>query len=115
MREPTYQEMFDEARCIHMERQAEQLMRISDEIELDGVNTTANSARVNQARLRTENRRWLMERLHPERFGKVTKHDIDMNTTVNHAEELDKARKRNEKSAALRNKLLGEAENPTIH
>jgi len=115
MREPTYSEMFDDARQIAMEAYADDLIRLGSEIELDAVNTTANSAKVNKARLQSDNIRWLMERLHPKRFARTTKQEIDLHTTVDHAAELGKARKRKQESAVLKEKLLAEAANQTVH
>lgn len=113
--EPHYSEMFDDARQIAMEAYADDLIKEVDNIELDGQNTTANSAKVNKARLKSDNLKFLMERLHPKRFGRTTKQQIDLHTTVDHAAELGKARKRKEGAAALKTKLLEEAGSVTVH
>lgn len=104
--DPYYRELYKEARQVAAEKMADDIVELCDNVELDGVNTTANSAKVNHARLQVTTRQWLMSKLHHERFGERIKQDIDSKVTVDHVEELDKARKRKELAAKERDQIL---------
>ena len=104
-RDPAIRQMYHEARRISMEEMGDDILRISDNVNLDGTTTTANSAKVNLARLQVAARQWLMSRLSRGRFGDRVTEDIEIAVHTDHATELDKARIRKEK-AIEKKKLL---------
>jgi hypothetical protein len=99
MRDSIVKEMYDEAQKIRMEGMADDILEISDNGETD---RDAGTGRVNHEvvardKLRTDNRKWLMARLHYKRFGDRLQTEQEIKLVVDHASRLTAARKRKEK------------------
>lgn len=105
MKDPIVKEMYDDAQKIRMEGMADEIIEISDAGENDVLPTgRVNHEVVARDKLKTDNRKWLMARLHWKRFGDRLQTEQNVNLVVDHAGRLDAARKRKEKV------ILGRAE-----
>lgn len=65
-----------------------------------------NSALVNLAKARISARQWHMSKFYHAKFGERVKQEIETKITVNHAEALDKARKRKEAANKKKKDIL---------
>jgi hypothetical protein len=107
LKDPVIGEMYEEARTMQMEGMADQIIAISDssgqdEIETESGHTKVNHEVIQRDRLRVDTRKWIMSKLHHKRFGDRIQQDIDMNVTVDHAGQLEDARRRKEALHKLR-------------
>lgn len=99
LKDPLAKELYQESRQIQMESMADEILTIADDdtrdmaFDKDG-GDRPNSAAVQRDRLKADNRKWLMSRLHHERFGDRKQIDLEANVNVNYAERLEGARKR---------------------
>ena len=112
MRDPLLAERYDEALKIQSENMLDEMLTIAD----DGSNDTYEDEKtgkkrvdydvVNRSRLRIEQRRWHGSKVNPDRFGEKVKIDQKIETTVNHVEQLDAARRRKEDASKKRAEML---------
>lgn len=99
LKDPLVKELYEDARRIQMESMADDIVEISDNegrdviMDADG-GERSNSAAVQRDRIRADNRKWLMGRLHHERFGDRQKVDLEANVTIDYANRLESARRR---------------------
>lgn len=99
LKDPLAKELYEDARRIQMESMADEIIRISDDEARDIIydgdgGERANSAAVQRDRLKADNRKFLMGRLHHERFGDRKQIDLEANVIVDYATRLEGARKR---------------------
>ena len=109
--DPLIAERYKEARIIQAESMLDDMIDIADDGQNDtyddtlrdgSVVTRTNFDVVQRSRLRLEQRRWHTGKMNPDRFGDKVKIDQNVNTTVNHVEQLDAARRRKEEAAKKR-------------
>ncbi len=101
-RDPTIKEMYDEARVIATELEADTLKGISDDdandLTLDG---KGNTASVNRSKLRVETRLRLMAAFNRDRYaeqkGGAGGAQANVTVNINHADRLESARARHKK------------------
>ena len=85
---------YKEAQQDRLVRWAEEIIQIADDVSQDFISVydeegkerrVFNIGNIHRAKLRIESRRWMLERLDPERFGsnKTTNVSVSTNTTVN--------------------------------
>jgi len=114
LKDPQIRKLYDEAREMQAEAWADDTIDIAD----DGRNDTyikesrngteyeaVNFDNIQRSKLRVDSRRWIMARLHHQRFGDRIKQDIEGSMVVNHADQLTAARQRMEKAHKQRKKL----------
>jgi hypothetical protein len=110
MKDPLIAERYDEARKIQAEVMLDDMLEIAD----DGANDTYVDSKgntrtdydvVQRSKLRIEQRRWQGSKVNPDRFGDKVKVDQKIETTVNHVEALDSARRRKEDASKKRAEL----------
>lgn len=94
-------ELYEEARVLQMEGMADMIIEISDNSGQDVIVSESGHVKVNHEaiqrdRLRVDTRRWVMSKLHHKRFGDRVKQDIDLNMNIDHAGQLEDARRRKE-------------------
>jgi hypothetical protein len=110
MRDPILAERYDEARRIQSETMMDDMIEIADNGENDTYIDSKGNKRtdydvVQRSRLRLEQRRWHGSKMNPDRFGDKIKVDQKVETTVNHVEQLDAARRRKEDASKKRAEL----------
>jgi hypothetical protein len=93
-RVPAVKEAYAEARVIQAEVMADQML----EIAKDGTNDV-----IQRSKLRVDTIKWIMSKMHYQRFGDKIQQDVNANIVVDHAERLENARKRREKLNQTRN------------
>ena len=100
-------EEYDIARQLQAEAWSDEIIDISNDGSKDTYEVTSKTGTVylktdheviNRSRLRIDARKWIMARLHHERFGDRIDQNIKGELNVNHADVLDSARKRKEKA-----------------
>jgi hypothetical protein len=102
LKDPLIRELYQDAQKIQAEIWAGEIISISDDDSHDvltvhnefGIEERANTARVNRDKLRSENRKWVMARVHHERFGDKKQIDLNANVTIDYAARLESARAR---------------------
>lgn len=112
MTDTTVRALYDTARQLQAEAWADDIVQISD----DGSNDTYQAVDkkgntytkidhdvINRSKLRIDTRKWIMSRLHFERYGDRLQQNISGELNVNHSEILETARKRRERGE--KNKL----------
>lgn len=107
MRDPLLTERYEEARKIQAEMMLDEMIQISDDGGNDKIHDDNGRVRVDydvvqRSRLRLEQRRWHMSKVNPHKFSDKMQIDQKIETTVNHVEKLDAARRRKEEAAKLR-------------
>lgn len=118
LHDPSVKEMYDEARKLQCEAWGDDMVQIADDATGDfyiDVNRRGDSVakadgdNVNRAKLKIETRKWIMARIHHERFGDRIQQDIKGELNVNHADQLDQARKRRENAKVMTNAMVRKA------
>jgi hypothetical protein len=109
-RDPELKQLYDDARQMQAESWSDEMVEISEDSTGDvSVDKTGklkiDFECVNRSKLRVDTLKWLMSRLHHERFGDRIKQDVSGSLSINHAELLDQARRRREKSKTRSNEL----------
>jgi hypothetical protein len=102
LKDPLVKEMYEEATRVRSEIWGERLMAVSEDDSNDvlesetehGIERRANNAAVQRHRLMSDNMKFLMSRLHPDRFGDKQKIDLNANITIDYAGRLEAARRR---------------------
>lgn len=99
--------MYDEARELQAEVWADDTIDIADDSRKDtfevtlkdgSVVTKTDHEVVKRSDLRVKSRQWVIARTHHARFGDKIKQEVEASVTVDHAEDLRKARNRKEKA-----------------
>jgi hypothetical protein len=102
--DPSFREMYDEARQIQAEGMVDDIIDISDDKSRDLTGLKTNFDVINRSALKVKTRQWIMSKMNYAKYGDRVQQDIEQTVTVNHAEELDAARRRKEAAHAARNK-----------
>lgn len=109
-KDPELKQLYDDARQMQAESWSDEMIEISEDSTGDVTVDKTGKLKidfecVNRSKLRVDTMKWLMSRLHHERFGDRLKQDVSGTLTVNHAELLDQARRRREKGKQRANDL----------
>lgn len=101
LKDPEIRQMYDEARQIQAEIQADEMRAIAEDGRNDSYVDDRGRTRVDhdvvqRSKLRIDTLKWTMSKLHYKRFGDKIQQDVNANIVVDHAERLEKARKRTE-------------------
>lgn len=102
LKDPLIKDLYEDARKIQAEVWADDIVRIGDDDSHDvltsnnefGVEERPNNARVQRDKLRSDNRKWLMAKVHHERFGDKKQIDLNANIVIDYAQRLEAARSR---------------------
>lgn len=118
LHDPSIKELYDEARKLQCEAWGDDMVQIADDATgdfyidhaRDGTPVAkADGDHVNRAKLKIGTRQWLMARIHHERFGDRIQQDIKGELNVNHADQLDMARKRKEQAKTMKEQMVAKA------
>ena len=101
-RVPSVKDAYDEAREIQAEVMADQMLEIAKYGENDVYTDSKGNKRVDhdviqRSKLRVDTIKWIMSKMHYQRFGDKIQQDVNAHIVVDHAERLENARKRKEK------------------
>lgn len=117
-KDPELKQLYDEARQMQAESWSDEIIDISNESENDITVDATGKVRidfecVNRSKLKVDTLKWLMSRMHHERFGDRIHQELSGSLNVNHAELLDQARRRREKSKSRTRELTESVPDPT--
>lgn len=101
LKDDEIRQMYEQAREVQAEIQADEMRQIADDGRNDSYVDDRGRARVDhdvvqRSKLRIDTLKWTMSKLHYKRFGDKIQQDVNANVVVDHAERLEKARRRME-------------------
>ena len=113
-----FRERYEIARLMQVEYWAHEIIEIADDTSGDFVinergERTVDHENINRARLRVDARKWLMSKLHPQRYGDRVTADVTVRREVRELSEADLLRIAG--SAAADGPEAGDGEGGTVH